>query len=81
MGAEVDWSSLWRKEDWWAVWLGFTLLGLTASRAISWLPTVGKWTSNLSSAVALVDLPFFLVLALGLLGLTGLAIFFMNKED
>ena len=81
MGAEIDWSSLWRKEDWWAVWLGFTLLGLTASRAISWLPTVGKWTSDLSSAVALADLPFFLILALGLLGLTGLAIFFMKKED
>ncbi|AFA39016.1 hypothetical protein Pogu_0989 [Pyrobaculum oguniense TE7] len=20
---KIDWSSLWKKEDWWALWLGF----------------------------------------------------------
>ena len=24
---QIDWSSLWKKEDWWAVWLG---LGIVA---------------------------------------------------
>ena len=81
MGAEVDWSSLWRKEDWWAVWLGFLLLGLTVSRVVSWLPPIGKWSYDLGAAVELAHLPYFVLLALGLLALTGLAVAFMKRED
>ncbi|HDJ25952.1 MAG TPA: putative sulfate exporter family transporter [Candidatus Bathyarchaeota archaeon] len=81
MGAEVDWSSLWRKEDWWAVWLGFLLLGLTVSRVVSWLPPIRKWSYDLGAAVELAHLPYFVLLALGLLALTGLAVAFMKRED
>ena len=81
MAGKIDWSSLWRKEDWWAVWLGFFLLGLTASRIVSWLPPIERWSADLGAAIAIGHLPYFALLALGLLALTGLAIAFMKRED
>ncbi|MEM3952179.1 MAG: hypothetical protein QXP74_02035, partial [Nitrososphaerota archaeon] len=34
----IDWSSLWRKEDWWAVWIGFIIIfiGLAAAAGTGW---------------------------------------------
>ncbi|MEM0079157.1 MAG: putative sulfate exporter family transporter [Nitrososphaerota archaeon] len=44
----IDWSSLWKKEDWWAVWVGFIiiLLGLVAAAATGWTaqPFFQPWT-------------------------------------
>ncbi len=44
----VDWSSLWKKEDWWAVWVGFIiiLIGLVAAAATGWTaqPFLQPWT-------------------------------------
>ncbi|RLI07485.1 putative sulfate exporter family transporter [Candidatus Bathyarchaeota archaeon] len=77
---EVEWSSLWRKEDWWAVWLGFLLLALTASGLIGWLPKIGRWSNNIGSSISLPDIPYFILLGLGLLALLALAIYFMDKE-
>ncbi len=34
---KTDWSSLWKKEDWWAVWVGFFILLLGILR---WLPAL-----------------------------------------
>ncbi|HUU40765.1 MAG TPA: putative sulfate exporter family transporter [Desulfatiglandales bacterium] len=42
---KIDWSSLWRKEDWWACWIGWFILLLAI---IGWLPKTPKiatWTS------------------------------------
>lgn len=44
----VDWSSLWKKEDWWAVWVGFIIIfiGLAAAAATGWKaqPFYSPWT-------------------------------------
>ncbi len=39
---KIDWSSLWKKEDWWACWVGgfVLLLGLA-----KWLPATPKWAT------------------------------------
>jgi len=66
----VDWSSLWRKEDWLAVWLGFAILLSVAGGVVSWLPKIAKW-SDIGSAIKIVDLPYFLLLGFGLLAVTA----------
>lgn len=35
---EIDWSSLWTKEDWWAVWIGFIIMLLVAAGLIKGIP-------------------------------------------
>ena len=59
---KIDWTSLWRNEDWWACWLGWFILllaiiGLHETAAGKWAvgliplgPKVGSWTSSLSAA-------------------------------
>jgi len=44
---------LWRKEDWWAVWFGFILIGASLSRAVTKVPKVGKWTTDPLAAFGL----------------------------
>jgi uncharacterized integral membrane protein (TIGR00698 family) len=66
----VDWSSLWRKEDWLAVWLGFAILLSVAGGVVSWLPKIAKW-SDIGSAIKIVDLPYFLLLGFGLFAVTA----------
>ncbi|MCU7787704.1 putative sulfate exporter family transporter [Pyrobaculum sp. 3827-6] len=47
---KIDWSSLWKKEDWWALWLGLVLffyafIGFWAyADALGWVPMWTKWT-------------------------------------
>ncbi|MEM2112504.1 MAG: putative sulfate exporter family transporter, partial [Candidatus Bathyarchaeia archaeon] len=67
----IDWSSLWKKEDWWAVWLGFLILALASTRVVTWLPKIGKWTMDPSTAISLNDLPYFVLLGFSLLILTS----------
>jgi len=49
-GGKVDWASLYRKEDWWALWLGLALflyayLGLYFYKdALGWVPKWATWT-------------------------------------
>ena len=55
--SSINWSSLYKKEDWWALWLGllFFFLSLPSYYKVSyisgtigllgWIPTGAKWTS------------------------------------
>jgi len=45
----IDWSSLWRTEDWWACWIGWLILILAIVGILPHVPKIGKWT-NLSEA-------------------------------
>ena len=44
-----EWSELWKKEDWWAVWLGFAIL---LAGIIIYFPHAGKMQSKLQEAEA-----------------------------
>lgn len=46
---KTDWSSLWKKEDWQAVWIGFFILLLGIARWLPSLPAIAKWTSATAS--------------------------------
>ncbi|MEW6143012.1 MAG: putative sulfate exporter family transporter [Chloroflexota bacterium] len=40
----TDWSSLWKKDDWWAVWVGGIILVLGVFRWLPSLPSIKQWT-------------------------------------
>lgn len=69
---KTDWSSLWKKEDWWAVWIGFIILLLGIARWLPPLPSIAKWTDVTKSfpggsstfGTALILLALILVLTL-----------------
>lgn len=41
----IDWSSLWRVEDWWACWIGWLILVLAIAGVLPHVPKIGKWTT------------------------------------
>jgi len=43
--AKIDWSSLWRKEDWWACWIGWFILLLAIAGWLPKTPKIASWTS------------------------------------
>jgi len=76
----IDWSSLWKKEDWWAVWLGFFLLALASTRIITSLPKISKWSLNPDAAFLVSDIPYFFLLGVCLLLLTSVAVLAMKEK-
>ena len=81
--------ALWKEEDWWAVWLGFIIIGASLLRLVPSVPKVGKWTGNPLDAFMIVKegvasgnilLPLIiLMLCLGVL--TAIAIGFMKTAN
>jgi len=49
-----SWSSLYKEEDWWAVWVGFILLLGALLKWIPAIPKVGSWTNNPLKAFLIV---------------------------
>ncbi|MBD3333375.1 putative sulfate exporter family transporter [candidate division GN15 bacterium] len=45
-------SSLYKSEDWWAVWFGVVIFALTLGGLISRIPKIGSWTDNPLNAFA-----------------------------
>jgi uncharacterized integral membrane protein (TIGR00698 family) len=79
-------EKLWKEEDWWAVWIGFILLGGALLRWIPAVPKIGKWTDSPIDAFLTVKdgvvtgntFVSLIVLMLGLGVLTAIAIAFMK---
>ncbi|MCX8126747.1 MAG: putative sulfate exporter family transporter, partial [Dehalococcoidia bacterium] len=42
---KTDWSSLWKKDDWWAVWVGGIILALGVFQWLPSLPVIKQWTT------------------------------------
>ena len=70
---KIDWSSLRKKEDWWAVWVGFFILLLGIAGWLPPLPSFAKWTTVTESFPAgagtiwTVILLFIFILVLSLI--------------
>lgn len=78
-------SSLWKNEDWWAVWFGFLLMLTNLSGLVTKVPKIGKWTSNPLAALGIGTgegnvLLSLAVLMLGLGVLTTIGIAVMKSE-
>ncbi|MFH1891239.1 MAG: putative sulfate exporter family transporter [Candidatus Zixiibacteriota bacterium] len=76
-------SSLWKSEDWWAVWIGFAIIIAALLRILPKIPSVGKWTDDPLAAFSIIKegvatgnilLPLLmLMIGLGLLTAVGVA--------
>lgn len=75
-----DWSSLWRREDWWAVWLGFLILTLALTQNITWLPKFEGWTYNPLDALKPGEISAIIFLGFLLLTSTSVAIWAMREK-
>ncbi len=81
-------SQLWKKEDWWAVWIGFLILILASLGMVDSAPKLGKWVSNplalvgygSGTSVGETLLPDILALFVGLSFLFGFALLFMGQS-
>jgi uncharacterized integral membrane protein (TIGR00698 family) len=81
-------SSLWKEEDWWAVWFGFIIIVATLAGIVPRVPKLARWTSNPLDALLLVKdsvvtgnvvIPLaVLMVCLGVLTAIGIA--FMKSE-
>lgn len=71
--------SLFKKEDWWTIWLGaFLILGATVG-LIRFIPQLPKWTVWQEALPTHLIVPI-LLWGLGLAALTGLALMIMGED-
>jgi hypothetical protein len=72
----IDWSSLWKKDDWWAVWIGLIILLLGIA---GWLPSlikIDRWmdvTKSFPAGFGTVGPAILLFVFLLVLTLVGIA--------
>jgi len=73
---KIDWSSLWKSEDWWSCWVGFFILLLAIIGVLPHTPKIGTWTS-LSAAfpkgISTLGTTIVLFITMGILTFIGAA--------
>lgn len=77
----IDWSSLWRVEDWWACWIGWLILVLAISGIVPQTIKYGKWTTlaeMFPKGVDTLGIAIILFLFTAVLTIIGMA--FMRKS-
>ncbi len=78
-----DFSSLYKKEDWWAVWIGFFILALSIPGIIGIvykLPKVHKWVANPLEALPGDTLLAYLIMFIGLVIIYLIAVRIMGER-
>jgi uncharacterized integral membrane protein (TIGR00698 family) len=81
-------NSLWRNEDYWAIWFGFAIMIGALLQWIPKIPKVGSWSDNPLDAFTVVkegvvsgtNLVPLLLLMVGLAVLTGIGAAFMKTD-
>ena len=74
-----SWKKLVALEDWWAVWIGFLLLGSVFLGVVSAVPKIPKW-STFGEVLAAVPGTPLLLLMIGLGGLSVLAVGAVHRQ-
>ncbi|MBN1213593.1 MAG: putative sulfate exporter family transporter [candidate division Zixibacteria bacterium] len=81
-------SSLWKDEDWWAIWFGFIIIIGALAGFLPKIPKVGKWSDNPIDAFLVIKdgvttgnlIVPLLLLMVGLAILTSVGVAVMKKE-
>jgi uncharacterized integral membrane protein (TIGR00698 family) len=80
---KIDWSSLWRKEDWWACWIGWLIvvLSMPMFKLMPHVPKIGKWTTLSQAFPKGIDTLWTAILLLVILCvLTAIGCAFMKRD-
>jgi len=77
---EINWGALWRSEDWWANWLGFSLFILVYLGIIYDAPRPSLWISNPLSSITGDTLLTVLASMIGLMALFSTGVKAMGGE-
>jgi uncharacterized integral membrane protein (TIGR00698 family) len=79
-------SSLWKNEDWWAVWFGFVMILTSLTGVVTRVPKIGKWTNDPLAALGIgsddgsIFLPLLLLMiCLGVVTTIGVAVMKTEK--
>lgn len=72
--------SLWKKEDWWTIWLGAILIIGATSGLISYVPQLPKWAGEWQNALPTDLIVPILLWGVGLGALTALALKIMGDD-
>ena len=71
----IDWSSLWRTEDWWACWIGWFILVLALIGILPKWYKISSWTTlgeafpNIMSTLGTAGVAFLFVIVVTIIGL------------
>lgn len=76
----IDWSPLWRKEEWWAVGIGLFILALAVFEVIPFAPKISSWQFIDDIPKSLSQMPYIILLGFCLLLITGVATKFMESK-
>ena len=74
-----SWKTLVTLEDWWAVWIGFLVLGAVFLGVVSAVPGIAKWSTLAEVPAAVPGVPL-LLLMIGLGGLSVLAVGAIQRQ-
>ncbi len=74
-----SWKKLVTLEDWWAVWIGFLVLGAAFLGAVSAVPKIPRWETLAEVLAAVPGVPL-LLLMIGLGGLSVLAVGAIQRQ-
>ena len=78
---KIDWSSLWKKEDWWACWLGFIILIIAIIGVMPDTVKFGTWaTIDKAFPKGIATLWDTLILFVIMAVLSMIGLFFMKKD-
>lgn len=75
---QINWEFLWKREDWWANWLGFILFFLVYLGIVFDAPRPSLWVNNPFSSLASNTIMILLALMVGLLALFSIGIWAMG---
>lgn len=76
----VNWSPLWKAEDWWTVWLATALIFAAVLKLVKRVPVPGKWGINPLEAFAGNPLWQLLLLGCALGFITFIAVAIMEQK-
>lgn len=81
MHQRQKWSSLWKTEDWWAIWLAGIMMVVAVAGLVNSIPRLPKWTGSLQSVFSVELIPALLILGLGLGLATATALRAMGRDE
>lgn len=80
MPQRQKWSSLWKAEDWWTIWLAGIIMVVALVGLVDTVPRLPKWSGSLQTAFSMDLIPALAVLGLALGLLTAVALGVMGQD-